>query len=178
MQYHHKKKLVPPPKEIPRLLPLPSPSISPQGSQPISQPLPLAILRKAPDLSPKRRGPLPYLASICTKRKLPYTLQHQSPPIPYRSRVHRLFPLTKERIHLLQRPTPKPHKFPSRWSTPKRTKRAKKAPTSPPADKCSLSLSTSSPFTSLFQALLQHPQKQPYGRSPKKPTVGRQGDPR
>ena len=97
------------------------------------------------------------------------TLPKQSPPP---------LPLTKELIHLLQQPTPKPHKFPSPWTTPKRTKRAKKPPTSPPADKCPLSLGTSSPFMSLFKALLQHPPKQPYGRSSKKPTVGRQGDPR
>lgn len=98
------KKFVPPPTKSPRLLPLPSPSISPQGSQPISQPLPLAMLRKAPNLSPQRRGSPSHLTSIRAKRKLPYTLQHQSPRIPYRSRVHRLFPLTKELIHLLQQP--------------------------------------------------------------------------
>ena len=86
------KKVCPSPDEIPRLLLLPSPSISPQGSQPISQALLLAILRKAPNLSTQRRGSLPHLTSIRTKRKLPYTLQLQSPPIPYRSRVHRLFP--------------------------------------------------------------------------------------
>ena len=97
------------------------------------------------------------------------TLAKQSPPP---------LPLTKELIHLLQRPTPKPHKFPSLWSTPKRIKRAKKTPVSLPADKCPFSLSASSPFMSLFKALLQHPQKQPYGRSSKKPTVGRLCDPR
>ena len=59
MQYHHKKSLSLPRRNPPRLLPLPSPSISPQGSQPISQPIPLAILRKAPNLSPQRRGSLP-----------------------------------------------------------------------------------------------------------------------
>ena len=96
------KKFVPPLTKSPRLLPLPSPSISPQGSQPISQPLPLAILRKAPNLSPQRRGSLPHLTSFRTKRKLPYTLQLQSPPIPYRSRVHRLSPLTKELIQTIK----------------------------------------------------------------------------
>jgi|GEM_PF-3165974 len=53
------KKFVPSPKEIPRLLSLPSPSISSQGSQPISQPLPLAILRKAPNHSPKKEDLFP-----------------------------------------------------------------------------------------------------------------------
>ncbi len=177
MQYHHKKSLslprrnpptapAPIPVDLPARLPAYLPASSPSYPVGSSQSL------------PAKKRISPHLTSIRTKRKLPYTLQHQSPPIPYRSRVHRLSPLTKELIHLLQRPTPKPHKFPSLWSPPKGTKRAKKPPASLPADKCPLSLSTSSPFTKDLRPLLQHPQKQPYGRSPKKPTVGRQCDPR
>ena len=55
------KKFVPPPKEIPRLLPLPPPSPPapipvdlPAKLPPISQPLLLAILWEAPNLSPKK----------------------------------------------------------------------------------------------------------------------------
>ena len=176
MQYHHKKSLSLPlkkypvssrshPRRSPRKAPAYLPASPPSYAEGSSQSL------------PEKRGSLPHLTSIRTKRELPYTLQHHRPPIPYRSRVLRLSPLTKELIHLLQRPTLEPHKFPSLWSTPKRTKRAKKAPTSLPTNKCPLSLGASSPFTSLLQAPLQHPPKQPYGRSSKKPTVGRDDDP-
>ena len=60
----------------------------------------------------------------------------------------------------------------------KRNKTSEETTQLSPADKCPLSLSASSPFTSLLRAPLQHPQKQPYGRSSKKPTVGRLCDPR
>ncbi len=177
MQYHHKKSLSLPPKKYPvssRSHPHRSPRKAP-AYLPASPP---SYPEESSQSLPEKRGTLPHLASIRTKRKLPYTLQHHHQPMPQRGRVHRLSPLTKERIHLLQRPTPKPHKFPSLWSTPKRTKRAKKAPTSPPADECPLSLSTSSRLARPILFHLQRTQKQPYGRSPKKPTVGRQCDPR
>ena len=150
------------PRKAPAYLPASPPSYPEESSQSL----------------PEKGGSLPHLASIRTKRKFPYTLQHHHQPMPQQGRVHCLSPLSKELIHLLQPSTPKPHKFPSLRSPPKRTKRAKKPATSLPPNKSPLSLSASSPFTSLLRAPLQHPQKQPYGRSPKKPTVGRLCDPR
>ena len=76
------KKVCPSPDEIPPTPPTPIPVDLPAKLPPISQPLPLAILRKVPNHSPKKRGSLPHLASIRTKRELPYTLQHHRPPIP------------------------------------------------------------------------------------------------
>jgi|GEM_PF-2257693 len=143
------------PRKAPAYLPASPPSYPEESSQSL----------------PEKGGSLPHLASIRTKRKFPYTLQHHHQPMPQQGRVHCLSPLSKELIHLLQPSTPKPHKFPSLRSPPKRTKRAKKPATSLPPNKSPLSLSASSPFTSLLRAPLQHPQKQPYGRSQRRPTV-------
>ena len=149
------------PRKAPAYLPASPPSYAEESPKSLPAKKRVSLL---PHFHPRqKKTPLYAPAS-----KPANTLPKQSPPP---------LPLTKELIHLLQRPTPKPHKFPSLRSPPKRTKRAKKPPISLPADKYPFSLSTSSPFTSLLRAPLQHPQKQPYGRSPKKPTVDRQSDP-
>ena len=176
MQYLPPKKFVPPPTKSPvssRSHPRRSPRKAP-AYLPASPP---SYVEESPQSLPTKKRPPPPPRFHPHQKQTPLYTPASPPSDPLAKQSPPPLPLTKERIYLLQRPTPKPHKFPSLWSTPKRTKRAKKTPTSLPANKCPLSLGASSPFTSLFQALLQHPPKQPYGRSPKKPTVGRQGDP-